>query len=98
MATMGLTAPAVAADRDATLPYHPLVYHLDLSILAYQLYGQSLVWPFDPYYEEFNDRSRKKMIQRVRSWAAATGKVQLESARSSTAIAGRARSRTSRTT
>ena len=35
-----------------TFPYHPLVFHLDLAILAYQLHGQSLVWPFDPYYEE----------------------------------------------
>jgi hypothetical protein len=26
-------------------PYNPLVYHMDLSILAYQLYAQSLVWP-----------------------------------------------------
>ena len=38
-----------------SFPYHPLVYHLDLSILAYQLYGQTLVWPFDPYYEELGD-------------------------------------------
>lgn len=31
--------------------YHPLVYHLDLCILAYHLYHQSLVFPMDPYYE-----------------------------------------------
>ncbi len=37
------------------LPYHPLVHHLDLSILAYELYGQTLVWPFDPYYVESGD-------------------------------------------
>ena len=37
------------AEKDlGSFPYHPLVYHLDLSILAYHLYGQSLVWPFDP--------------------------------------------------
>lgn len=24
------------------LPYNPLVYHMDLSIFAYQLYGQTL--------------------------------------------------------
>ena len=32
-------------------PYHPVVYHLDLCTLAYQLHSQSLKWPLDPYYE-----------------------------------------------
>lgn len=60
---------------DLDLPYHPLVYHLDLSILAYQLYGQSLVWPFDPYYEEMGGK-RKATIDKVKAWAARTGKIQ----------------------
>lgn len=38
-----------------TFPYHPLVFELDLAILAYQLHGQSLVWPIDPYCEEHAD-------------------------------------------
>lgn len=31
--------------------YHELVFHLDLCILSYQQYAQTLIWPFDPYYE-----------------------------------------------
>jgi hypothetical protein len=58
-----------------TFPYHPLVYHLDLSILSYQLYGQSLVWPFDPYYEDARDRDA--LMDRVRAWARTTGEAQL---------------------
>ena len=61
-------------------PYHPLVYHLDLSILSYQLYGQTLVWPFDPYYEEANNGrgNRKQTMEKVRSWAKNKGSEQLE--------------------
>jgi hypothetical protein len=32
--------------------YDELVYHLDLCTLAYQLHGQSLIWPMDPYLEQ----------------------------------------------
>lgn len=80
-ATVGWAAPAIAAADSTPPPYDPIVYHLDLSILAYQLYGQSLVWPFDPYYEELNDLqwSRSKMVERVRAWAEETGKAQRES-------------------
>lgn len=62
-------------------PYHPLVYHLDLSILAYQLYGQSLVWPFDPYYEEANTKrkNRSKLMRKVHDWAILKGEEQVES-------------------
>ena len=61
------------------LPYHPLVYHLDLCILAYQLYGQTLVWPFDPYYEELNnwEWDRTKFIARVRAWVETRGREQV---------------------
>lgn len=31
--------------------YNKLLYHLDLCILSYHLYHQSLIWPWDPYYE-----------------------------------------------
>lgn len=59
----------------STFPYHPLVYHLDLSILAYKLYAQTLVWPFDPYYEEANSKSggRKKLMIKVHAWAEKKG-------------------------
>ena len=53
-------------------PYHPLVYHLDLSIFAYQLHTQTLVWPFDPYYEELGKR-RDPYIDDVRAWAKRVG-------------------------
>jgi hypothetical protein len=64
----------------AGLPYHALVHHLDLSILAYELYGQTLVWPFDPYYEEVADRkgSRVKLMENVRAWAKAKGSEQVK--------------------
>lgn len=61
-------------------PYHPIVYHLDLSILAYQLYGQSLVWPFDPYYEEAaSKKDRIALMGKVQAWAAERGEQQLAS-------------------
>ena len=33
-------------------PYDESIYHLDLCILAYQLYTQTLLWPMDPYSEQ----------------------------------------------
>ena len=32
---------------------HSDLYAFDLCVLAYQLYNQSLVWPLDPFYEEW---------------------------------------------
>lgn len=60
------------------LPYHPLVFHLDLAIYTYQLYTQSLVWPFDPYYEEMTNISggRRALMDIVDNWAIATGNAQ----------------------
>ena len=55
-----------------TFPYHPLVYELDLAILAYQLHAQSMVWPIDPYYEEHADTLGTPwptMMALVRAWA-----------------------------
>ena len=59
----------------STFPYNPLVYHLDLSILAYHIYGQSLVWPYDPYYEEMGD-DRNRFMDKVRTWAKIKGRQQ----------------------
>lgn len=68
------TAPEDTED----FPYNPVVFHLDLSILAYKLYAQSLVWPFDPYYEDQNnwDFERTKMLAKVKNWAVNTGAMQ----------------------
>jgi hypothetical protein len=67
-----------------TFPYHPVVFELDLAILAYQLHGQSMVWPIDPYYEEHagGGTSRETMMALVREWAARRGPAQV------TAMAG----------
>lgn len=87
---LGGCLPATRADPHAAadavrqqdlggLPYHPLVYHLDLSILSYQLYAQTLVWPFDSHFEESNRvrGARDRFMQRVRAWAATTGPEQV---------------------
>jgi hypothetical protein len=73
-------AGAVKGQSLEDFPYHPLVYHLDLSILTYQLYGQSLVWSFDPYYEESASKkgSRSRLMGKVQSWAAVKGAEQVE--------------------
>ena len=70
-----VTADEVRQQDLGGLPYHPLVYHLDLSILAYHLYSQTLVWPFDPYYEESNnwDWDRAAFMKKVRAWAETRG-------------------------
>lgn len=61
--------------------YAPLAFNLDLSVLAYQLYTQTLVWPFDPFYEEFAqpDGDRGKVLQSVRAWARGMGARQRQS-------------------
>lgn len=49
--------------------YNPFVYHLDLCTLAYQLYGQTLVWPMDPYYEQMartRSNRRDNFMSKVR--------------------------------
>lgn len=61
--------PVARADLGG-LPYHPLPFHLDLCVLSYQLYAQSLVWPIDAHYEKFGGRAaRDAMMARVRNWA-----------------------------
>lgn len=68
----------IAPHDNQDFPYNPIVFHLDLSILAYQFYAQSLVWPFDPYYEDQNnwDWDRSKMLDKVRTWTVKTGSAQ----------------------
>lgn len=31
--------------------YNEIIYHLDLSIMTYHYFSQSLIWPWDPFYE-----------------------------------------------
>lgn len=67
-------ADSVQQQDASSFPYHPLVYHLDLSILTYHLYAQSIVWPFDPYYEDLpTEWERVGFMQAVRAWAKRTG-------------------------
>lgn len=89
IATMLLAGALAACELDTerpppaelgTFPYHPLVYQLDLSILAYQLHGQSLVWPIDPYYEEHDGgrgTSRDTLMALIRGWAQRRGAAQV---------------------
>lgn len=73
-------AEAVRRQDLEGFPYHPLVFHLDLSIFAYQLYTQSLAWPFDPYFEEFSreeEGPRDAFMAQVRSWASDVGAQQV---------------------
>lgn len=82
-------ADAVRQQDLGTLPYHPLVMHLDLSILAYQSYSQTLVWPFDPYYEEPADEdARAALMESVRGWADEVGAEQLTSDPGAAAVRG----------
>lgn len=69
---------ALQVNSNSVFPYNPLVYHLDLAILAYQLHGQSLIWPHDPYYEDLSNKTkgRATMVAKVQAWAAETGKTQ----------------------
>jgi hypothetical protein len=64
--------PLVAKSTDLDgLPYNPVAFHLDLCNLSYQLYAQSLVWPFDPYYERHGDEfDREAFMDGVRTWVA----------------------------
>ncbi len=75
-----LTPKTTTSEAVSTFPYNPIVYHLDLSILAYQLYGQSLVWPFDPYYEEHGGKKgdREGIMKKVQQWANQVGIQQIK--------------------
>lgn len=67
--------------RLGSFPYHPLVFHLDLCVLAYQVHGQSLIWPIDPFYEERthgNGLDRTTYMSRVSTWAATQGALQVQ--------------------
>src|SRR4051812_31199102 len=72
--------PAPPPAELGTFPYHPLVFELDLAILAYQVHAQSMVWPIDPFYEEHaggRGTSRDTMTALVREWAQRRGTAQI---------------------
>jgi len=47
--------------------YEETVYLLDLCILSYHLHAQTLIWPFDPYYEcSKEDQERKRLMTALR--------------------------------
>lgn len=63
-----------------TFPYNPVVFELDLAILAYQLHAQSMVWPIDPFYEEHagpRGTSRDTLISFIRAWSERRGATQV---------------------
>src|SRR5271166_754922 len=47
------------------------VYLLDLCTFSYQLHSQTLIWPMDPYYEQWSESSsrsrRERFMQQVHS-------------------------------
>src|SRR5689334_21646296 len=46
------------------------VYFLDLCTLAYQLHSQTLIWPMDPYYEQWCDSElRPQFMDKVHQLA-----------------------------
>jgi hypothetical protein len=45
--------------------YDPWIFELDLCILSYQLHSQTLIWPMDPYYEQYKEERRKKFLEAV---------------------------------
>ena len=45
--------------------YDPWIFELDLCILSYQLHSQTLIWPMDPYYEQYKNERRKKFLEAV---------------------------------
>ncbi len=75
-------ATDIAGRKDISgFPYHPLVYNLDLATLAYQLHAQTLIWPFDPYYDVVpgGAKGRKRFIKAVQHWASNMGRQQRRS-------------------
>ena len=47
--------------------YDDFVYLLDLCIFSYQLHAQTLIWPMDPYYEEWEEASAR-LSPKERNW------------------------------
>ncbi|MFT5354053.1 MAG: hypothetical protein ACI9KE_001253 [Polyangiales bacterium] len=69
-------AAAEVRDQDlGTFPYHPVVFNLDLATYTYQLFSQTIAWPFDPYYEDLGE-GRDGFIERVKTWSEVTGQAQ----------------------
>ncbi|MFK7998334.1 MAG: hypothetical protein AB8H86_02010 [Polyangiales bacterium] len=68
-------AAEVRAQDLGTFPYHPVVFNLDVATYTYQLFSQTIAWPFDPYYEQLGE-GRDAFIGRVKAWAETTGEAQ----------------------
>jgi hypothetical protein len=50
--------------------YDELVYLLDLCTYSYQLHNQTLIWPMDPYYEQWSDSDlRQRFMDKVHQLA-----------------------------
>ena len=80
LASACIDEPAPPPAELGTFPYHPLVFELDLAILAYQVHGQSMVWPIDPFYEEHGGArgtARDTFMTLVREWAQRRGAAQV---------------------
>jgi hypothetical protein len=72
--------PAPPPVELGTFPYNPLVFELDLAILAYQVHAQSMVWPIDPFYEEHagaRGTSRETFMALVHAWVEQRGPAQV---------------------
>jgi hypothetical protein len=56
--------------------YHQLVHLLDLCTYCYQLHNQTLIWPMDPYYDQFSGIKgrRNGLMAKVHEYAAAQPK------------------------
>src|SRR5688572_759207 len=73
--------PAPPPVELGTFPYHPVVFELDLAILAYHVHAQSMVWPLDPFYEEHaggRGTSRETFMALVHAWADQRGPMQID--------------------
>jgi hypothetical protein len=59
--------------------YHQLVHLLDLCTYCYQLHNQTLIWPMDPYYDQFSGIKgrRNGLMAKVHEYAAAQPKSSL---------------------
>ena len=68
-------AAALTAAANAELPYSAFLFQLDLSVLAYATWAQSLFWPGDPFYDApppagvaKEKRKHRGIADAVRSW------------------------------
>jgi hypothetical protein len=69
------SSAALTDAADAELPYSAFLFQLDLSVLAYATWAQSLFWPGDPFYDApppagvaKEKRKQRGIANAVRSW------------------------------